>query len=99
VERKAVRWISLGTLRFSRNLKRVIEERFPDNRLLDGELFRGFDGKMRYCDSARVEVYRKIISRIRKNSPGTLIYLCMESRGVWERSGLDFPPVFRRIHG
>ncbi|MFC1590684.1 radical SAM protein [Candidatus Omnitrophota bacterium] len=73
-----IAWISLGTLRFSRGLKKVIENRFPSNTILDGELLPGFDGKMRYSREARYTVYGDMIRWIRARSKRVFVYLCME---------------------
>ena len=73
-----VAWISVGTLRFSRELKKMIENRFPQNTILDGEFLLDFDGKMRYGDSQRKEVYQFLLPLLRKVFPHTHVYLCME---------------------
>ena len=73
-----VAWISVGTLRFSRELKKMVENRFPDNTILDGEFLLDFDGKMRYGDSQRVEAYRFLVPLLRKAFPKAHVYLCME---------------------
>ena len=73
-----VAWISVGTLRFSRELKKVIENRFPHNTILDGEFLLDFDGKMRYGDGQRQEVYRFLVPLLRKTFPLAQVYLCME---------------------
>ncbi|MFH1996701.1 MAG: spore photoproduct lyase family protein [Candidatus Omnitrophota bacterium] len=78
VSDKDIAWISLGTLRFSRRLKKVIENRFPDNTLLDGELLPGFDGKMRYERCMRGALYRKMLQWIRRRNSKVSTYLCME---------------------
>jgi len=85
-----VRWISLGTFRFSRKLKGIIENRYPDNTILDGELLIGFDGKLRYTDAKRAEIYKKMIKWIKERSPETFIYLCMEKERVWRDCGLSY---------
>ncbi|MDD2702421.1 MAG: hypothetical protein PHC33_00190, partial [Candidatus Omnitrophica bacterium] len=81
---KSVAWISLGTLRFNPALKKTIENRFPRNTLLDGELVLGFDRKMRYPERVRVAVYRGMIEAIRRRSRKVFLYLCMENRRVWK---------------
>ena len=73
-----VAWISVGTLRFSRELKKMIENRFPQNTILDGEFLLDFDGKMRYGDSQRKEVYQFLLPLLRKVFPHPHVYLCME---------------------
>lgn len=76
--KEKVAWISVGTLRFSRELKKMIENRFPQNTILDGEFLLDFDGKMRYGDSQRKEVYQFLLPLLRKAFPHTHVYLCME---------------------
>ena len=73
-----IAWISGGTLRFSRELKKMIENRFPDNTILDGEFLLDFDGKMRYGDAQRKEVYQFLLPLLRRTFPRAHVYLCME---------------------
>lgn len=73
-----IAWISVGTLRFSRELKKQIETRFAQNFILDGEFLLDFDGKMRYGDKQRLEVYQFLMPLLRKTFPKAHVYLCME---------------------
>lgn len=77
-----IAWISVGTLRFSRELKKQIETRFPHNTILDGEFLLDFDGKMRYSDAERLEVYRFLVPLLRKTFPKAVVYLCMEDPAI-----------------
>ncbi len=77
-----IAWISVGTLRFSRELKKQIETRFPTNTILDGEFLLDFDGKMRYSDAQRLEAYRFLVPLLRKTFPKAVVYLCMEDPAV-----------------
>jgi len=81
-ERK-IAWISLGTLRFNKNLKLTAENRFPKTKIYCGDLFLGRDGKMRYLKQSRIETYKHVIKHIRKFGKSNTIYLCMESSDVW----------------
>jgi len=74
----AVRWISAGTLRFNRELKKFIEARHRETGILDGEFLLGFDGKLRYSDAQRKEVYDFLTPLLKKYFPKTRAYLCME---------------------
>jgi spore photoproduct lyase len=85
VDPSRIAWISIGSLRFPPALKDVIEARFPKSRITFGEMIRGLDGKMRYPKPARLELYRRIVGRIREKSPDVFIYFCMEPPAVWER--------------
>ncbi|MCX6349099.1 MAG: hypothetical protein NTV79_06320, partial [Candidatus Aureabacteria bacterium] len=86
-----IAWISLGTLRFHPELKPVIENRWPDNTILDGELVVGVDGKLRYPDPDRYRIYRTMLAALGKWSPRLPIYLCMESEAMWKELKLPFP--------
>ncbi len=77
-----IAWISVGTLRFSRELKKRIEMRFIRNRILDGEFLLDFDGKMRYSQAQRVEAYQFLVPLLRRTFPKTVVYLCMEDPAV-----------------
>ncbi len=85
---KDIAWMSLGTLRFRPELKTVIENRFPDNKILDEELFLGYDNKLRYSDKTRYSVYRHIISAIRGHSKDIELYLCMEDKKMCQELSL-----------
>ncbi len=77
-----VAWISVGLLRFSRELKKAVENRFPDNSILDGEFLLEFDGKMRYPESLRQEAYAYFVPLLRKLFPKAVVYVCMEKAGM-----------------
>lgn len=78
VPQQSVAWISMGTLRFSRELKKCIECRFPCNTILDGEFVLDFDGKMRYPKEIRRQIYQTLMPKLKQAFPDTYIYLCME---------------------
>jgi len=86
IEKKSIAWISLGALRFMPSLKKVIQSRFPKTRLLHEEFISGLDGKMRYFKPIRIEMYTRIVKEIRKYDSECFVYLCMESREVWQKS-------------
>ncbi|MFH1038396.1 MAG: hypothetical protein V1789_07000 [PVC group bacterium] len=88
---EAIAWISLGTLRFTPSLKKIIEARFPDNVILDEEMVLGFDDKLRYPAPVRYRVYRFLIDELKKRSRALPVYLCMENRAMWKELGLKFP--------
>jgi len=84
IDPKRVIWISLGGFRYPRELKKIAKERFPQAQIFLGELFPGRDGKFRYLREIRIEMYRKMREWLREVDPGLFIYLCMESKEVWE---------------
>lgn len=84
-------WISLGTLRFPTSIKTVIQERFPDSKIIYEEFIKGPDGKMRYFKPLRINLYRKVVECIRDHAPDAVVYLCMEDDEVWQKA-LGFKP-------
>jgi spore photoproduct lyase len=86
VEPGSVAWISLGALRFTPHLRDLLKERFPKSKIPYGEFVPGHHGKLRYFRPIREEMYSKMLGWIRREAPGVFVYLCMESRIVWERS-------------
>ena len=78
-------WLSLGVLRNTPGLKRAMRERFPRTQLLTAEQVLCPDGKLRYFQPLRVEMYRKMAGWIRRAAPTVKIYLCMESKEVWQQ--------------
>ncbi len=85
-------WISLGTLRFHRDLKKIIETRFPDNVMLDGELILdNIDKKMRYPEKLKTYMFDTIMNYIKKQDKKILVYMCMEDKTIWQNIyGTDF---------
>lgn len=91
-------WISLGSLRSNRELKTIVELRFPQSNIFYGELFLGEDKKLRYPKFLRKEIYRKMKEKIRKYDQKTPVYLCMESKDIWSiiDKNLNSTPVIER---
>ena len=87
-------WISLGTLRYLKELKEIAEERFPKTKIYAGEFVTGLDGKHRYFRPLRVTAYRALYQRIRDFSSEACVYLCMESPEVWQEA-FGFTPQMR----
>ena len=85
VDHTRIARLSMGVLRNTPGLKKIMRERFPSTRLLSGEHLHCPDGKMRYFQPLRVSMYRKMLRWIRNASPTVFVYLCMESREVWEQ--------------
>jgi spore photoproduct lyase len=85
IDWRRLAWLSLGVLRNTPGLKRTMRERFPKTSLLTGEQVLCPDGKLRYFHPLRVAMYRKMVHWIRRAAPTVKIYLCMESREVWQQ--------------
>jgi spore photoproduct lyase len=86
IDPDSIAWISLGALRFPPHLIDQVKKRFPRSKIPYGEFVPGHHGKMRYFRPIRQDIYRKMISWIREESPRTVVYLCMESSPVWKES-------------
>jgi len=79
-----VAWISLGCLRFSPWLMPYFHERFSRHPLLAGELHPvPPDGKYRYPQAVRIDIYRKLYRWIRDFDPEVYVYLCMENAAAF----------------
>ncbi|MDD3065442.1 MAG: hypothetical protein PHT24_04205 [Endomicrobiaceae bacterium] len=87
IDGKYIKWISVGSLRMPAELKKVIESRFPDNKILDEELLLCDDNKLRYTKRLRTEMYEAIIHKIKKYDKNVVVYLCMETAEVWNKCG------------
>ena len=87
----SVAWISTGSFRYAPGLKEVMQARFPDDPLTRGEMVQGPDGKYRYFKTIRQEMYSSIRRKIAETDPKLFLYLCMETRHMWDRV-FDFVP-------
>ena len=84
IDEKYIKWISIGSFRMPVELKKTIENRFPENKILNGELL--LDGtKLRYIEQQRINIYKTIVERIKKYSNKVKVYLCMENSSVWNK--------------
>jgi spore photoproduct lyase len=84
IDAEKIAWVSLGSLRFPRDLKTKIKERFPQSKILYEEFIRGNDGKMRYFKPLRIQLYRVIVGLLAKGKGKKIpLYFCMESNEIW----------------
>ena len=87
VKEEDIAWMSLGTLRMTPKLKKTVENRFPQNTILDEELVLGYDDKIRYHQAVRNDIYTQMNSWIKKRSKNINIYLCMEEKSMCQQTG------------
>ena len=80
IPKEKIAWLSLGTLRMTPALKKVIENRFWETPILDEEFMRGYDGKLRYGFDIRTRMYTAMKTWIHSHAPDIYIYLCMEEK-------------------
>ena len=79
-----IEWVSLGSFRYRMSLKKIINERHNNTRLFTGEHISSKDGKHRYLRSLRNEAYKNLRSLLKNFSTDLNVYLCMETREMWE---------------
>lgn len=84
IDPEKIVFISLGCLRFMPPLFDKIRTGHPQSKIIWEEFILGDDGKMRYFKPLRIKIYSKLVERIKRYAPQILIYLCMESPGVWQ---------------
>lgn len=80
-----IAWISLGALRFPPALKKIIQARFPQTKIIYDEFVLGPDGKFRYFRPLRLDLFRQAVTMIRRWGGDAIpLYLCMEGSAVWK---------------
>ena len=90
-----IRWISLGTFRYSHGLDNIIRERNTNSILLEqGEMLVGEDKKTRYFAAERSQMYQFIQKEILKRDKKLFVYLCMETKGMWQRVYQKTPKMY-----
>lgn len=86
VPHEAIRWISIGGLRYQPQLRAIALRRRPETILFDEENVQAKDGKVRYLRSIRTEMFQHLNSVLKREAPSVYTYLCMESMPVWEKA-------------
>ncbi|QER42143.1 DNA photolyase [Thermodesulfobacterium sp. TA1] len=79
-----IAWISLGTLRYPKELKYIAEERFPKTKIYSYEFIEGLDMKKRYFIDLRKRLYQNLAKLIKETEDKIAFYFCMESERVWK---------------
>jgi spore photoproduct lyase len=85
-----IAWISLGAFRSNPLLKHALRRKNQHLPLYSGEMITGTDGKLRYFRPYRVALYATMQQEFEKHDPDAPLYLCMESRDVWEQAGMIY---------
>ena len=83
IDPSGIAWISLGVLRYVRDLKEAVRYRHGPVRYFHDAFAPGLDGKARLYVDRRIRIYRTISDRIRKYHPKQIYLLygvpaCME---------------------
>ncbi|MCD6548814.1 MAG: DNA photolyase [Thermodesulfobacterium sp.] len=79
-----IAWISLGTLRYPKDLKVIAENRFPKTKIYSQEFIEGLDGKKRYFIDLRRKLYNSLKKIIDETKGLVTFYFCMEGERMWE---------------
>ncbi|MBN1654186.1 MAG: hypothetical protein JXA30_10450 [Deltaproteobacteria bacterium] len=81
-------YLSLGVVRFSRQVFQQIKANYPDSKLLAAEFVKGFDNKISYNRPTRLWLLNKIKTLcLEAGIDERRIYLCMESA---QDAGVEF---------
>lgn len=83
VDPARIAWISLGGFRYAAGLKEEIQARYPHDFITRAEMFQGPDGKHRYFKQIRREIYDSLVGKIKSADRDLFVYLCMETRQMW----------------
>ncbi len=87
VPAERIAWVSLGLLRLPYAMKALVQRRFPQTTIFSGEIVPA-GGKMRYAKFLRADFYRPLWDRLTRRLPPEKVYLCMETREVWQKLGV-----------
>ena len=81
---KQITHISIGALRFQASQRAIMRKRFGmDSLVCRSEFFKGKDGKFRYDNNLRQQMFQYIFKSFKNNSPDWNVFLCMETPENW----------------
>ncbi|MCB0406869.1 MAG: hypothetical protein KDD34_01620 [Bdellovibrionales bacterium] len=85
-------YISVGALRFQPEQRHMMRERFGMNSLVtSAEMFPSNDGKLRYEQSLRKEMFSFLVNAFKNRSTAWNLFLCMETPETWISSTGQLP--------
>lgn len=77
----SIRYVSLGVVRFTKEVYQKVQKNYPDSDLLAQEFVRSFDNKIRYARPMRLWMLDKVKQLlIDRGVEASKIYLCMEEQ-------------------
>ncbi len=85
LDSKRIAWVSIGSLRFDKNLKEIATNRFPHTKIFSSDFIDSPDGKQRYFKTIRMEMYQKVWNWLQDWDHSFPRYLCMEPAWMWEK--------------
>ena len=87
-----VPYLSVGTLRLQPEQRHMMRERFGLKSWVNqAELFVSQDGKLRYDQAVREEMYQFILAEFKRQSADWRLFLCMETPETWLSSAGSSP--------
>lgn len=85
-------YISVGALRFQPEQRHMMRERFGlKSWVTNAEVFRSSDGKLRYHQNIRTEMFQFLVDAFRSKGPSWHVFLCMETPDTWLASSGQMP--------
>ena len=91
--------ITVGALRFQPEQKVIMKERFGMSSLVNrGELFPTREGKLRYDQELRNEMFNFVMKAFRDHDPKWRVWLCMENSETWAGTYQDVPTKIPALH-
>lgn len=90
--------ISLGALRFQPSQKSIMRKRFGMKSLVcQGELFTGKDGKLRYDNEIRQQMFQFVFNKFKEQNSQWNVFLCMETPENWLNVMGTFPKQIQSL--
>lgn len=81
---KEIPFMSVGALRFQPEQRTMMRERFGMNSYVTrAETFTSSDGKLRYDEKLRQQMFRFILNKFKDHSPNWRVFMCMETPEAW----------------
>jgi spore photoproduct lyase len=78
--KEAIHYISLGVVRFPKDIYQEVQKNYPNSKLLEQEFITSFDNKVRYQKPMRMWMMNKIKDELLlAGFKNEIIYLCMEN--------------------
>ncbi len=95
-----VPYMSVGALRFQPEQRAMMRERFGMNSYVtQAETFASSDGKLRYDESLRQQMFKFVLERFKAHSAEWRIFMCMETPESWLRTVGHSPFKDERLAG
>lgn len=92
-------YMSVGALRFQPEQRAMMRERFGlKSYVTSAETFPGQDGKLRYDNQTRQEMFRFVIDEFRNQDPRWRIFMCMETPETWLKAAGGSPFKDEALH-